>query len=154
MVGGWLTLRDELTNKSYSLNQRLRLFDLTVSATMLYGTAAWALTKKLENQIQRTQRKMLRMILRYPRRVIGHTSTGAELELWVDWIKRTTHAAEARLRSLNLRGWVESHYVAKNSWQTALENGKGDNWAYWAHHWMPEGWRKPGRPRTRWTDRK
>ena len=51
--------KDELTNAKYSLNRRLGLFESIVGATMLYGCASWTLTKKLESQIQRTQRKML-----------------------------------------------------------------------------------------------
>jgi hypothetical protein len=148
----FMTIRDELTNKKYSLNQRLRLFDMTVSASMLYGTAAWTLTKKLEGLIRRNQRKMLRMILHYPRRVIPCAHGEAELESWVDWEKRTTHAAEARLKSLNLREWVESHFSAKTSWDESLKTGKSDNWAHWAYHWTPDGKRKPGRPKQRWND--
>ena len=147
-----MMLRDELTNKQYSLNQRLRLFDMTVSATMLYGSAAWALTKGLETQIRSTQRKMLRLMLRYPRRVIDNISEGAVLETWVDWIRRATHAAEERLASLGLRDWVQSHYDSKAAWHAKLNESKGDNWPVWAHRWQPEGQRPQGRPRKRWAD--
>eukprot|EP00959_Pyramimonas_sp_CCMP1952_P198581 4153800-Pyramimonas_sp.AAC.1 len=60
--------RAELTDRSYPLNSRLRLFDSTVTATMLYGSATWVLTCELEDNIRRTQRQMLRMIIRMPRR--------------------------------------------------------------------------------------
>ena len=100
----FVALRDELTKKHYSLSQRLRLFDMTVSATMLYGSAAWTLTTELEAQIRRTRRKMLRMILRYPRRVCDRTRDGVILEPWVDWIQRTTHAAEERMTNLSMTG--------------------------------------------------
>ena len=58
----------ELTTKTYSLKGRLRLFEGTVTPTILYGTASWALTVELENRLRRTQRQMLRMIMSSPRR--------------------------------------------------------------------------------------
>ena len=147
-----MAIREELTNKHYSLNQRLKLFDLIVSATMLCGTAAWTLTKSLETHVQRTQRKMLRMMLNYPRKVISKTSEGVQLEPWVDWIKRTTYAAEDRLAGLRLRDWVESHHDAKRKWHKQLAEGPSNNWAYWAYHWTPAGKRKVGSPKKRWSD--
>ena len=47
--------RAELTDRRYSLNSRLRLFDCTVTAAMLYGSATRALTRELEDKILRTQ---------------------------------------------------------------------------------------------------
>ena len=64
----FMGLKDELTNKRYPLKNRIRLFDGTVTPTMLYGSAVWTLTKKTETRIQSTQRKMLRMILGSGRR--------------------------------------------------------------------------------------
>ena len=66
----FFTHRAELTSKHYSLHNRLRLFDATVTPAFLYGSAAWTLTKQLEVTIRRTQRKMLRMILGSGRRTI------------------------------------------------------------------------------------
>lgn len=68
---GWakfMSHRQELTSKSYTLNSRLRLFDAVVSPTVLYGAATWTLTKGHEHILQRTQRRMLRMILGSGRR--------------------------------------------------------------------------------------
>ena len=92
--------KDELTNKKYSLNARVRLFQSIVGATLLYGCASW----KLEQLIRRTERKMLRMVLGCPRR----RSDGDELESWVDRIKRSTYEAETSLKKLNVQDWVEA----------------------------------------------
>lgn len=40
-------LRQELTNKKYALQSRLKLFDSAVTAAVLYGSEAWTLTKDL-----------------------------------------------------------------------------------------------------------
>ena len=75
IASGWrkfFLLKRELTTRSYSLRDRLRLFEGSVTPTVLYGSAAWTLTTELENRLKRTQRQMLRMILNSPRR---HTQT-------------------------------------------------------------------------------
>ena len=66
-------LKRELTTKSYSLNSRIRLFQGTVTPTVLYACTSWTLTVELENRLKRTQRQMLRMILGSPRRHHGPT---------------------------------------------------------------------------------
>ena len=68
-------LKQELTSKHYRLNDRIRLFEGAVTPTLLYGSATWTLTKGMENQIRRTQRRMLRMILGAPRRQQCTTQT-------------------------------------------------------------------------------
>ena len=112
----FMTLRDELTSKRYSLNKRMKLFDATVTATMLCGSAAWTLTKELESKIRRTQRKMLQMMMRSGRRVVESSEAGVTLEPWVDWIRRVTHAAEEHMGKLNVRDWLEAHSAAKRQW--------------------------------------
>ena len=46
----------------------LRLSDGTVTPTVMYGSAPWTQTVELENNQQRTQRQMLRMVLSSPMR--------------------------------------------------------------------------------------
>jgi len=68
---GWakfMSFKQELTGKHYSLHDRLRLFDSVVSPTVLYASCTWTLTRRLENLVTRTQRRMLRMILGAGRR--------------------------------------------------------------------------------------
>ena len=71
MAAGWrkfFMLKRELTTRSYSLRDRLRLFHGTITPTVLYESASWTLSLELENRVRRTQRQMLRMILGAPRR--------------------------------------------------------------------------------------
>ena len=70
--------KQELTNKHYPLSSRIRLFESVVTPTTLYGCPAWTLTKELEFTLQRTQRKMLRMILGAGRRRLTQQTTPKE----------------------------------------------------------------------------
>ena len=78
----FMVYKTELTSKHYPLTSRIRLFDGVVTPTMLYGSSAWTLTRELEQQIQSTQRKMLRMILgtgrRAQRQQPQHQHTGTQ----------------------------------------------------------------------------
>lgn len=60
----------ESTSKTYSLKDGLRLFERTVTPTLLYGSVAWVSTKETESKIKRAQRRMLRMVIGAPRRGI------------------------------------------------------------------------------------
>ena len=62
------TNKQELTNRHYSLNDRLRLFEAVVTPTFLYGSGAWTLTQQMESKIRCVQRRMLRMIAGSSRR--------------------------------------------------------------------------------------
>jgi hypothetical protein len=148
----FMSLKEELTGKQYSLNKRMKLFDATVTATMLYGSAAWALTKELESKIRRTQRKMLRMMMRSNRKIVSDDESHPSLEPWVDWVKRVTHQAEELMKRLSVRDWIEAHHSIKRSWYEELANKSRETWAYWSMKWAPEGYRRQARPRKRWSD--
>jgi hypothetical protein len=147
----FMTLKDELTGKCYSLSGRLRLFDSTVSATMLYGCAVWNLTKDMQRRVQGTQRKMLRMIVGSGRR----REQNNEVESWVEWIKRTTHKAEELLKRHNLDDWITTYKRRKFMWARELATKGQCTWAFKALMWQPDECthrRKQARPRQRWID--
>ena len=164
----FMAQRDELTNKRYSLNARLRLFDATVSNVFLYGSTTWVLTQELTDRVRRVQRKMLRMILGSRRRQLieegssrgtssmtsdsNSLSGDPELEPWVDWLHRTARELEERCRKLHVRDWVEAHRNAASKWLGQLQEGK-DSWARRALEWELFGrTRRAARPRSRWAD--
>ena len=62
------SLKQELVGRRYSLKDRMRLFHGVLTPTLLYGCEAWTMTVELENRVRRTQRHMLKMIIRTPRR--------------------------------------------------------------------------------------
>ena len=66
------------------MKERLRLFDMCVTQTMLWCCESWTLTQAEKQRMQTVQNDMLRRIAG-PRR-------GAEEE-WLTWIKRSTRAA-------------------------------------------------------------
>ena len=116
----------ELTSKYYALSCRLRLFDTVDTPTVLYGMGVMALTKAHGDFLQRSQRRMLRMVLGSRRRptscetvaVVVDVDSDAEkedpenclaedardntlTEPWVDRIRRTTHDVEERCKQLD-----------------------------------------------------
>ena len=64
----------ELTDKHYSLFQRLRLFNAVVTPTVLYGASSWAMTAAREQTLRTAQRKMIRSILGQGRKFIPKSS--------------------------------------------------------------------------------
>ena len=172
--------KSELTKKTYSLLDRLRLFEFVVTPTVLYGCEAWALTAEMTKLLKTTQRRMLRAILGQGRRRMERTSEPMDddheeddfaieqnveenvLEPWVDWIRRVTHAAEANLQKLKIRAWTEQ--ARKRKWRFAAELFSGSGGRKWSHlalQWNPQvhsdtlrpnARRKPTRPNLRWTD--
>ena len=95
------TLKQELTGKHYSLNDRVRLFHGTVTPTVLYGCEAWALSTELEHRLQKTQRQMLRMILGVPRRVIPECPDAGS-----DVTSEPDHDTTVENCTENLEPWV------------------------------------------------
>ena len=63
----FMSLCAELMTKKYSIKNRIRLLNSTITSTILYAAATWALTRELEMKIVRTQRRILQMILGHGR---------------------------------------------------------------------------------------
>ena len=152
---GWkkfMSPKEELTTNKYSVRSRLRLFDSTVTPTVLYGAATWTLTKDMENKIVRTQRRMLRMVLGHRRRYVSDGT----LETWIAWVRRTTHEAEALLSSFNIENWDVGYKRRKWRWAQKIATTESDTWAYAGAMWEPElnhkTCRQIGRPKLRWSD--
>ena len=85
---------------------------------MLYGCAAWTLTKDLENKVHLTQRRMVRMKLGCKRKI--STNEPDRVETWLDWIRRTTREAEMRMEELHIEDWVSIHCLQKVAWARKL----------------------------------
>jgi hypothetical protein len=50
----FMSHKAELCSKHYPLKHRLRIFQATVSATLLYGSGAWTSTASLEGKLRTT----------------------------------------------------------------------------------------------------
>ena len=130
-------LKQELTDRSHSLRDRLRLFNGTITPTILYGSESWTLTQDPQQRLNKIQRQMLRMIVHVPRRPVSThptTNTSANsvhrtdastsaiddilLEPWQDWIKRATHDATRRMQQYKIDDWAMVYRRKKNGMGT------------------------------------
>ena len=180
------SLRKELTNKHYSLKSRLRLLNGTITPTILYACTSWTLTKDLATTLLRTQRRMLRLTIGTPRRLQQHqqqdgnilpdtqhdNSTSIDdnltqfihqtqndsLELWSEYIQRSTRIAEAAMTRHNITDWVTTYYRRKWRWAQRITNLPTNRWSHLVTNWKPDVsetrpvYRKQGRPHKRWHD--
>jgi hypothetical protein len=169
--------KQELLNRDYSLNDRLRLFHGTVTPTVLYGCEAWTMTVELDQRLRVTQRQMLRMIFQMPRRRVAvesdtETSEGAEqhgqistdvntdesLEPWQEWIRRSTHEVEHRMGRLKMEDWVTLRKRRKWRWAHKIATTIHETWGPLVLKWDPSPHlgvfrnRNTGRPKLRWAD--
>ena len=71
-------LRRELCNRGFRLQKRLRLFNATVSQTLLYASGTWTLNAEREAKLRAAQRRMLRSMLQRPRRPQRHGQAEGE----------------------------------------------------------------------------
>ena len=177
----WATFtrhREELTNKKYSLYSRLRLFNATVGAAVLYGCESWTLRLDQQRRLKTTQRKMLRAILGNKRRVLttsggssasevgtdfdGSTDTDAdleeELEPWTDFLKRTTRNVEDRLQASGQEEWLKTWRRKQWQWAGKVVRDTTGKWSQLIFNWCPTTtsrrgtYRRQARPIKRWED--
>ena len=155
-----MLLREELTSRRYPLNSRLRLFDATISPTMLYGCVSWTTTKDLPTQLLRTQRRMLRLIINTPRRRTTNSNDNnvPETEAWPDYIRRTTAIASRMISNLRIETWDTTYWRRKWRWASRIASQPKDRWSRLACTWKPDldnrrrAYRQVDRPRKRWDD--
>ena len=145
-----MSMKNELTNRAYSLKDRLKLFHSVARTTALYGCAAWTLDKSLEAEIRTTERRMLRTILGCKRRLQNQSDGDVELEPWPAWIKRATVEAECLREELGLESWITRCRREKFRWAGRLAALDHETWAFRALQWEPAlATRKQRRP---WID--
>ena len=157
-----MQFKQELTSKHYALSYRLRLFDTVVTPTVLYGVGTLAMTKTHEELLQRTQRRMLRMVLGSKRRplpsekvvdavdfdsdaekedleqlVSENARDSRELEPWVDWIKRATHDVEEKCKKLDIPSWVGKARSLKWSLAQRIIVQESSRWSRQILAWGP-----------------
>eukprot|EP00973_Karenia_brevis_P031932 4406675-Karenia_brevis.AAC.1 len=123
----FFAFKSELCNKHYRLAARLKLFQSVVTSCFTYGAGTWTLTASREQRIRVAQRRMLRWMLGAGRRVSVSTHReqrsnsssedeepepedteedgDVQVELWSEWIRRTTGIAEDMLHKCGLDGW-------------------------------------------------
>ena len=143
---------DVLTNKSYSLSHRLRLFQATVQPTMLYACCCWVLTKDRAQKVRTLQRRMLRRIIGIKRKVSEDERGTESGEPWGDWMQRSTRIVESTMQNFGLKDWVAEVHRRKFRWAGHVARRTDDRWTKEVLDWTPVGHRRRGRPLLRWTD--
>jgi hypothetical protein len=113
------------------LKERLRLFDMCVTQTVLWCCESWNLTQAEKRRLQTVQNDMLRRIAG-PRR-------GAEEE-WLDWIKRSTRKARTAAKNAGVRFWVEAQLQKKWSWAGHVLRMSDDRLAKRSTIWRDSSW--------------
>ena len=66
----WATFtsyRQELTSPKYPLRNRLKLFNATVTPSLLCASGTWTMTAEMKKKLQTTQRRMMRLIMQTKR---------------------------------------------------------------------------------------
>ena len=90
--------RQVLLNRNVPIHLRLKLFDSTVSPTMLYGMAVLPLTAAQLQRLGAVQRRMLRNIT-------GRVRIADEP--WDETMRRMKHRVERALGQHSVQGWPE-----------------------------------------------
>ena len=160
------TFKKELTNRSYSLQHRMKLFHTVVTPTVLYGCGSWVMTRAREQKLRTAQRRMLRAILGKGRSQLdahsdadSHTDTTVSshdsdnLESWVDWIHRVTEEAIAAMARAGVPDWIEEQQRRKWRWAGHVCRRYDGRWTKQVLEWTPSGGhRRQGHPFSRWCD--
>ena len=162
--------KQELCSKCIRLKDRLKLFQATVTTTVLYGSGSWVMTAEREQKLRVTQRRMLRWMIGskwYPQPEAESASEASEeepepehgddvkqiTESWVDWIRRQTAFAETQLDNANLEDWIEGQRRRKWRWAGHVARRGDSRWSTSIIGWIPhQGCRRVGRPSKRWRD--
>ena len=148
---GWRkfwALKRLLLNPKVSVKRRLRLFDSSVSSSVLYGSHAWTPRVDELRFLRAAQNNMIRKICGIARRPD---------ELWHTWVQRATHRARAAARAVRARDWTVAHAQRKWAWAGHVARMSCGAWARRVTEWRDAAWTKwarnhasqPRRPSTR-----
>ena len=173
-------LKTDLCGRHVSLQARLKLFNASVTSTVLYGSGTWTMTADRERKLRTTQRRMLRWMLgshwRRPREQSDQSSSSSgsdtdgsepeeteedqkgttdkkQEESWVDWIQRCTRIVEHQLGKAGVDDWVAAQ--RRRKWRLAGHTARRQDgrWSETLLDWEPIcGHRSRGHPPKRWTN--
>ena len=165
--------RKELTNKRYPLKCRLRLFDATVTATVLYSCESWTLKLDQQRRLRKVQRCMLRMIIgskRHTKPPSQSSSSDSEIgiadvddpdpvmEPWPEYLKRTARLTEEKLQDVGLNEWADQWRRRQWKYAGKLCSQQEHTWAFKLLkcepfiHSAKHGSRAQSRPKKRWRE--
>ena len=142
--------KNELCSKSYPLRDRLRLFEATVTPTLLYGSSTWALTMQQEASLVVLRRRMLRFVCR----IYCRKDDAGEQEDWIDYMSRSAHTVDRISEEHQYESWVLAHRCRKWRFAGRTPCRTENRWSTKLLTWIPNlgHGRLPGRPKTRWSN--
>ena len=175
IAAGWkrfFSHKKTLCNRSIPVRTRMKLFDGTVSPTVLFGSSCWTMTAEREHKLRKAQRQMLRTMLQVGRRrqanqggtsdtdsasnLTASSNDEEVLEPWVDWLARATRYAEAELKKANVADWTSQQKQRAFRWAGHVARREDSRWSSTVLQWKPElslaSYRRKGRPLKRWED--
>ena len=129
--GKFHALKPLLCKANGNLAKRLRLFDSSVTQTMLWCSDSWLITQREKQLLKSTQHSMLRKIAGGRKR---------PSEDWLDWLKRSTRRAVAAAKEHNIRMWNEAHLSQKWKWAGKVMQMPVDRLARRAVEWRDSAW--------------
>ena len=139
--------RDVLTDRNISVRLRLKLFDATVSPTVLFGLATVPLSQNQLEYLGALQRRMLRLIVGWVR---------LRDEPWDETMRRMRDRVSRALVLFPVETWPKKHLRHKYRYVGRVLQKAGDLPAR-VLNWDPTSTdetarRPPGRPALRWDD--
>jgi hypothetical protein len=134
VAAGWRkfwALKQLLLNRRLSLRRRLKLFDATVSGTVLWSCESWTPRVAELRQLETAQNAMLRRIVGTPRQPD---------EEWVSWIRRSTHSARKAADNAGVRSWLQRSAESKWSWAGHVARRSATTWLWRTVSWRDSEW--------------
>ena len=136
---GWRkfwAMQKMLLNKDVSLSCRLKLFDTSVGACVLYGSNSWTPRAAEIRFLTAAQNKMLRRICGFRR---------APEEQWHAWVQRVTKKAWDKAQAVGVRRWPEAHAQRKWSWAGHVSRMSAASWVWRTTFWRDSDWTRDTR---------
>ena len=142
-----------LLKKDVSIALLLKMFDAVVTRTVLFGLVTLPFTQRQLFKLDRTQRRMLRSIIGWPRN---------SAEDWRANMRRMNERLETTMELHPMQLWTHRLYLKQCRLATSFAS-KTNKWPILAASWNPlDDWklnfvtkprRRRGRPSCRWDDR-
>ena len=131
-----------LTNRHIPIALRLRLFELAVQPTAVFGLHVLPLKAQCLERIGSTQRKMKRCMVGWVRR---------STDEWADTMRRMRMKVDRADALYRTRSWQD--IISHQRWKfVAHLKESACDWPRLLTAWHPQGRRSQARPRLRWDD--
>ena len=147
---GWASFTKHkvaLCDQKCHLRLRMKLFESTVTPSVLYGSSCWTMWTDTEGLLRTNRRRMLRLIVGVRRR---------SSETSVEYMQRSTWRSEELAAKYKLTDWCDLQRKRKQQMVQKVRTMQSDRWPARILKWTP--WfrtnttRSEGRPKKRWSD--